>query len=379
MDSLDAAGLRVGAPGHSLRGLPLTGVSGVDIVRTCVYDQVTIDKSDFIYTLRKNTRTYTMSLPVVAEDSRPSIYPIARPWLWEYYTRALACVWFPGDISMARDEQHYVHELNDGERRLVDYILAFFAVADGLINVNLVRRFSDEVPYLEAQYFYRLQAMMEDVHATVYADMIDACVTDPLRRTQLREAAAHIGVIARMCEYMRECTESQAPLPDRLLRMACVEGVFFHGAFCVIYWLRSRGLMPGLAQANEYIARDEGMHTDFALELYRMCPDACANASTIITDATAIAVDFIADAIPDNLGVMSRQSMTQYVRSVADGICRDIGIAPAFNASNPFGFMDQLRMHNRTRGFESRTTDYGKGAVGGAANTVGEISFDDVV
>lgn len=304
-----------------------------------------------------------MSLPVDEADGRKFLYPINRQNLWNFYEVAKRAFWHDSEIDMTRDADSYTNDLNDKERHLVDHILAFFAIADEEVNINIIERFRSEIPYVEARFFYDFQVSIEGIHQIVYANSIESLVRDRSRRDELFAAVSKIPTIARMIDYIRECVGSNEPLQIRILRMACVEGIFFHGAFCVIYWFRSRGLMPGLGQANELIARDEALHTDFALELFRMFdgrPDRQI-VGKIVNDAVGIAAEFINGALPEGLPEMNADLMLQYIQRVADKLVSDIGYEPIYLVPNPFGFMDQINMPTHTRFFENKSTQYKSG------------------
>lgn len=302
-------------------------------------------------------------LPVDSADKREFLYPINRPALWKLYKKAEASYWPSTEVDMSRDAAHYRDKLNEKERHLIDHILSFFAIADDEVNINIIERFLKDIPYREAQNFYGMQVAIENIHQQVYADSIEALVRDSSRREKLFAAVREIPTISRMIAYIREIVGSAEPLQVRILRMACVEGIFFHGAFCVIYWFRSRGLMPGLGQANELIARDEGLHTDFALELFRMFetrPDT-ETVRKIVSDAVDIAAEFVNGALPEGLPEMNSSLMLQYIQRVADVLVSDIGYAPIFGVENPFSFMNQINMPTHTRFFENKNTQYKKG------------------
>lgn len=298
----------------------------------------------------------------IPADSRVVTFPIGRPAFWAYYERARDSYWTPAEIDFSKDYDHYERKLTPGQRRFVDHILAFFASGDKLVNVNLAERFKREVPILEVEYFYDMQMAIENIHAETYALQLDTIISDISRREQLFNALDEMPVVKRLADYIRSCTESSEPFAVRVLRMACVEGVFFSGCFCAIYWLQNRGLMPGLGQANEMISRDEGLHTEFALCLYNETEERASTTQVydIFREAVGIAREFIVSSMPEPLPEMNAALMTQYIEYVADNLLDRIHVPRLYNRSNPFPFMKQLNLENRTNFFERRPTEYGK-------------------
>lgn len=312
------------------------------------------------------------AIPQIPEDSREIIEPVARPDIFAFYTKALNAFWIPSEIDMTRDAMCYSKTLTEGERHVLNHVLAFFAISDELVNENIVEHFQKEIGIPEVKRFYGLQLAIENIHADVYARMILSLVDDRTQREELLAAAKNIPKINRMVKYITDCIQSEESLQIRILRMACVEGIFFTGAFCIIYWFRSRGLMPGLAHANELIARDEALHTEFALKLFTMFDSRPAQEEIeiIIRDAVHIAADFVNDALPSGLRGMNATLMTEYVQSVADKLVGDIGYKPIFNVTHQFEFMNQINVPTHTLFFETRVSNYKSG--GNAT----DMSFD---
>ena len=310
---------------------------------------------------------YNISTPVFQlrdGDDRMTTFPVARPDIFAFYTKSRDCFWTPGEITTVTDVIHYSTKLTPGEQRFVKYILAFFAASDGIVNVNLAKRFKDDIPMQDASYFYNFQMMMEDIHAHMYSIILDAIVPDRTERDNLINASQTIPVISKMSDYMNRCISSGAPFAERLLRMACVEGIFFTGCFCAIYWLQSRGLMPALAHSNELISRDEALHTEFALHMYNMIePEhrlSKLRIGVIFEEAVSIAAEFITDALPGGLQEMNAALMTDYIKCQADILLSLIGMPPQYNTKHQFHFMDQINMTNRTNFFERRVSEYSK-------------------
>jgi ribonucleotide reductase beta subunit family protein with ferritin-like domain len=314
-------------------------------------------------------------IPPIPGDDRLTTSPIGRPDIWAIYQRATASFWRPEEIPMSRDKEHFDHKLTEEERRFVKHVLAFFAASDGIVNENLIGCFRAEINILEVRYGYDFQVMMENIHATVYSMQLDTYITDPIEREYLLNAAKNIPVITAMTNYMKKCIASgktgDAPLGERLLRMACVEGIFFTGCFCAIYWLQNRGLMPGFGQANEFIARDEALHTEMALKLYLLIPNRLPQAriTEIFTEAVDIATEFTNDALPKNLKEMNKILMAQYIKYVADNLISMINYQPIFKVENPFGFMEQINLTNRTNFFERRGAEYSRAMAQDTKNT----------
>jgi len=252
--------------------------------------------------------------------------------------------------------------LTPGERRFVDHILAFFAASDRIVNINIIDRFRNELPILEVQYFYDFQCSMEDIHAETYALQLQTIVPDERERQRLLDAINTMPIVAKMTKWMFDTVESELPFCQRLLRMACVEGIFFTASFCAIYWLQNRGLMPGLGHANEFIARDEALHTEFAIHLYTLCSERLSpeTAHSTVAAAVAIAKQFAAESLPTGLSEMNSELMSQYIECVADNLLALADYAPLYRSKNPFGFMEQLNLANRTNFFERRPSEYSK-------------------
>lgn len=290
--------------------------------------------------------------------------PIARPGIWGWYTDATKCIWNIEEVSLSTDIQHYETRLTSGEKRFVKHVLAFFAASDGIVNVNIVKRFRKDIDILEAKYFYDLQVMMENVHAHMYSVLLETIIPDKLERHSLLNAAETMPIIKKLSDYMHRCIASDAPYAERLLRMACVEGIFFTGCFCAIYWLQGRGLMPALGHSNELIARDEALHTMFAMFLYTMIEPgqqlAVKKIHDILHEAVNLATEFINEALPVGLLEMNAGLMIPYIQSQADNLLALIDMDPLYNAQHEFRFMEQQNLTNRTNFFERRASEYNK-------------------
>jgi ribonucleotide reductase beta subunit family protein with ferritin-like domain len=304
---------------------------------------------------------------LIPEDKRITTYPIphSRIGLWGWYKDAYRCYWTPDEIPLADDIVHY-GRLTDDERHFVNYVLAFFASADTIVNENLAARFRKDVGLFEAGYFYDYQIMMENIHAQAYSELLNTIISDQAQREYLLDAVKTIPAVTRMAEYMRATIASSAPLAERLLRMACVEGIFFTGCFCAIYWLKKRGLMPGLCFSNELIARDEALHTMFAMYLYDMLRAeyklAPERVYEIFAESVDIAAEFITAALPIRLKEMNADLMIEYIQSRVDDMLSLIDLDPLYGVTHGFDFMSQQNHANRTNFFERRVSEYAKPA-----------------
>lgn len=304
---------------------------------------------------------------ILQEDSRLTTFPIIRKSLWDYYEDASRSYWTPAELSVSTDKIHYETRLTPGEKRFVKHILAFFAASDGIVNLNIVKRFRKDVPFYEAKVFYDFQIMMENIHAHTYSMLLDEIVPSKTERELLLNAIQTMPIIKKMSDYMFDTINSKESFPVRLLRMACVEGIFFSGCFCAIYWLQNRQLMPALGHSNELIARDEGLHTVFALLLYTMIlPELKLTVETvhrIFRDAVKLASEFINEALPTGLSEMNAELMLKYIECQADNLVTLIDIPPIYNSKNPFPFMEQINLINRTNFFERRVSEYAKAKI----------------
>ena len=310
------------------------------------------------------------------QPQRLTVYPIQHPDVWQAYKRQLASFWTAEEIDFSKDREQWTSSLNEDERRFVRGILAFFAASDSVVSLNIMNCFCKDVTMLEAQIAYTYQAMMENVHAEVYSIMIDVYITDPDERDDMFFNLGSLPCVRRKVEWaqrwslggggdpqqQKQQQQQQAPFPRRLLAYAIVEGLFFSGAFCAIYWIKQRNLLPGLTKSNEFIARDEGQHTEFACLLYSKLPAAErlteADAHAIFREAVTIETDFIVESIPCRLIGMNATLMTQYIEYVADGLLAKLGYRGIYGASNPFSFMDLIGMSGRSNFFEERVSMY---------------------
>ena len=304
------------------------------------------------------------SFDIHPEDSRLTTLPIHRQGLWEWYKDAVRCFWVTEDVSCATDVLDYAHKLTKSEQHFVKYILAFFAASDGIVNINITKRFKEDVPIFEAGYFYDYQTMMENIHAEMYSIMLESIIPSQQERDDLRNAIYTMPIIAKISDYMYGCINSEASFAERCLQMACVEGILFTGCFCVIYWLQNRGLMPALGQSNESIAKDEALHTMFALTIYNLqrpeCKLGANRVHEIMDNAVKLAKEFINLAIPAPMTGMNANLMSGYIECQADNLMTLIDIPLLYNTKHEFHFMEQINLTNRSNFFERKVVDYAK-------------------
>lgn len=291
------------------------------------------------------------------------ILPINYPKIWEMYKKHEASFWTAEEIDLSGDLQHWA-KLDDGERHFISHVLAFFAASDGIVNENLAVNFMSEVQLPEARCFYGFQIMMENIHSETYALLIDTYIKDPFEKNRLFHAIDTVPAVKRKAEWALRWIEN-GNFAERLVAFAAVEGIFFSGSFCSIFWLKKRGLMPGLTFSNELISRDEGMHCEFACLLYSMLNNKLSEEAVhgIIKDAVEIEKEFITEALPVALIGMNAKLMQQYIEFVADRWLRELGYAKIYNATNPFDFMEMISLEGKTNFFEKRVGDYQKSGV----------------
>lgn len=291
------------------------------------------------------------------------ILPIKYPAIWEMYKKCEASFWTAEEIDLSDDLKHW-ESMSAGEKHFVSHILAFFAASDGIVNENLAINFMSEVQLPEARCFYGFQIMMENIHSETYALLIDTYIKDPAEKDRLFHAIDTVPCVGKKAEWALRWINNGS-FAERLIAFAAVEGIFFSGSFCSIFWLKKRGLMPGLTFSNELISRDEGMHCEFACLLYRMLDNKLSKeaATAIITDAVEIEKEFISDALPVSLIGMNAKLMSQYIEFVADRWLGELGYDKVYGASNPFDFMEMISLQGKTNFFEKRVGDYQKSGV----------------
>jgi ribonucleoside-diphosphate reductase beta chain len=305
--------------------------------------------------------------PILTESAdRFVVFPSQHPDLWEKYKQHMAVFWTPEEIDLSKDMAHW-EKLSDNERHFIKHILGFFAGSDGIVMENLATRFMKEVQWPEAKFFYSCQNLLEAVHSETYSLLIDTYIHDPVEKNQLFKAVQTIHCVQKKADWALTWIDNKdASFATRLLAFAAVEGIFFSGAFCAIFWLKQRGIMPGLTLSNEFIARDEGIHTDFACLLYSKLVNRLTKqqAHKIIRDAVKIEKQFITKSLPCELIGMNAKMMTQYIEFVADRLLLQLGYPKAYSSTNPFSFMEVISLENKDNFFEKRVSTYAKAAVG---------------
>ena len=296
--------------------------------------------------------------PILSDNpNRFVMFPIHDNDIWDAYKKHMDCFWRAEEIDFSKDMVDWVN-LN---RREQHFIKMVFAASDGIVIENLGSRFAMEVQLPEARAFYAFQMMMENVHSETYSLQIDTYIKEPAEKRKLFNALDNFPPVQKKAKWaMKWIEDKQSTFATRLVAFACVEGIFFSGAFCSIYWLKKRGLMPGLTFSNELIARDEGMHTDFAVLLYSKLIQKLSQEkiNIIIKDAVSIEQEFICDALPCRLIGMNSQLMSQYIEFVADRLVVQLGYSKIYNSKNPFDFMDMISLDGKTNFFEKRVGDY---------------------
>jgi ribonucleoside-diphosphate reductase beta chain len=304
--------------------------------------------------------------PILAENpDRFVILPIKYPEVWKMYKNSEASFWVAEEVDLAADLIDWEQKLTDDERHFIKHVLAFFAASDGIVNENLVLNFMREVQIPEARCFYGFQIAIENIHAEMYSLLIDTYIKDPKEKDFLFHALQNLPCVAKKGEWALRWIEQAPSFAHRLIAFAAVEGIFFSGSFCSIFWLKKRGLMPGLATSNELISRDEGMHCDFACLLYSMLQHKLqpSEVQAIITEAVVFEKEFVTDALPVSLIGMNAELMSQYIEFVADRLLMSLGVDKVFGTANPFPWMDMISIQGKTNFFEKRVSEYQKAGV----------------
>jgi ribonucleoside-diphosphate reductase beta chain len=298
-------------------------------------------------------------------NSRFVLFPIQHDDIWQFYKKAEASFWTAEEIDLQQDLVDWESKLNDNERHFVKHVLAFFAASDGIVNENLAEHFLSEVQYTEAKFFYGFQVTIENIHSETYSLLIDTYIKNTEDKKFLFNAIDTLDCVKKKADWALRWID-EGSFAERLVAFAAVEGIFFSGSFCSIFWLKKRGLMPGLSFSNELISRDEGLHCDFACLLYNnhlvnKLPK--EQVKSIILDAVEIEKEFILDALPVKLIGMNSDLMSQYIEFVADRLLVELGNEKVFNATNPFDFMEMISIQGKTNFFEKRVGEYQKAGV----------------
>jgi ribonucleoside-diphosphate reductase beta chain len=304
------------------------------------------------------------------------VFPVRYQDLWDMYKKAEASFWTAEEIDLVPDLKDWVN-LNDGERHFISHVLAFFASSDGIVNENLASKFYNEVQFPEARMFYGMQICIEGIHAETYSQLIETYIKDPIEKYKLFNAVNTIPIVKKKANWALKWINSTDSFAERLVAFAAVEGIFFSSSFCSIYWLKKRGLMPGLSFSNELISRDEGMHCDFATMLYGYLDNKLPESRIreIIMEAVEIECEFSGEALPVELIGMNKTLMSQYIKFVADRLMSSFGYGKIYNVRNPFDFMELISLQNKSNFFEKRTAEYKKAGVGESSEG-NQIVFD---
>jgi ribonucleotide reductase beta subunit family protein with ferritin-like domain len=311
---------------------------------------------------------------LTTSTSRFTTFPIRYPDLWALYKKAIGSFWTVEEIDLAADLKDW-DKLTTDEQHFIKMVLAFFAASDGIVFENLDLNFVKDVQIPEARSFYAYQGFNESIHGETYSLMIDKLVRDQEEKASLFRAIETVPAVKEKAEWAMRWMKPDSPFAQRLIAFACVEGIFFSGSFCAIFWLKKRGLMPGLSFSNELISRDEGLHQEFAVTLYGNLLSKCSSRTVhdIVREAVAIEHEFITEALPCKLIGMDADQMKLYIEFVADRLLMQLGVAPLFNSQNPFDWMETISLEGKTNFFEKRVGDYSKHMV-----TEGdEVRFDE--
>jgi ribonucleoside-diphosphate reductase beta chain len=308
----------------------------------------------------------TTELLLTEEENRLTIFPIKHDEIWSMYKKAVSSFWSVEEIDLSKDIDDF-NKLNENERNFIKHILAFFSSSDTIVNINLGERFMNEIKLLEAKFFYSFQMTIENIHSETYSLLIDTYFKDAQEKHEAFNAIQYIPCVKKKAEWcFKWINDHDAPFAQRLLAFAIVEGVFFSGAFCSIFWLKERGLMPGLSFSNELISRDEGMHVEFAVLLYSMLHEKLPEEEVhrIMQEAVEVEKNFIIESIPCSMLGMNQQLMSVYIEFVADRLLSQLNYSKLWHSANPFPFMERISIETKSNFFESRVSQYSKANVG---------------
>ena len=307
---------------------------------------------------------------LLTEESRLVLYPIRHDKIFEMYKKQQKCFWTADELDFSKDHKDW-EKLTSDEKHFIKYVLGFFAASDGIVNINLLDRFLKDVKILEAQICYTWQAAVENIHSETYSLMIDTYIKDSQEKSFLLNAIENIPCINKKANWaIKWINDDNSSFAQRLIAFACVEGIFFSGSFCAIYWLKERNLMPGLCLSNDFISRDEGLHCDFACLLYSMLKNKLdyEMIKEMIGEVVEIETEFITDSLPCRLIGMNNELMKEYIKFVADRLVRDLGYENIYNVKNPFSFMENISLEGKTNFFEERVSQYKKADVNNSFN-----------
>ena len=313
-----------------------------------------------------NERAEKMEPLTATNDERFVLFPIRHVSLWKRYKDAVSTFWTPEEIDLSKDRADWENKLNDNERHFIEYVLGFFAGSDGIVMENLAMRFFGEIQVPEARAFYSYQIFIENVHSETYSILLDTYIRDDAKRAHLFAAIQTIPVVQAKARWaMHWMNDMRASFAQRLIGFAIVEGVFFSGSFCAIYWLKKRGLMPGLTFSNELISRDEGQHCEFAVALYGMIQERLSQevVHEMFSEAVSVEKEFICEALDCALIGMNSKLMSQYIEFVADRLLVQLGYEKLWKTENPFDFMEMISLRPKANFFEVRVGEYKKAEV----------------
>jgi len=338
----------------------------------------------YFFIISKNEKnmsdTVQVEEPILKENKdRFVIFPIQHSDIWEFYKKAEASFWTAEEIDLSQDLKDWESKMNDDEKHFIKHVLAFFAASDGIVNENLAENFVAEVQYTEAKFFYGFQIAVENIHSETYSLLIDTYVKDPKEKDYLFHAIETMDCVKKKADWALRWID-EGSFAERLIAFAAVEGIFFSGSFCSIFWLKKRGLMPGLSFSNELISRDEGLHCDFACLLYSNHLNNKLPVETIqeiIKDAVSIEKEFVTDALPVKLIGMNSDLMCQYIEFVADRLLAELGCPKIYNSKNPFDFMEMISLQGKTNFFEKRVGEYQKAGVMDSEKDKAKFSLDE--
>lgn len=311
-----------------------------------------------------------MELLLTPEKDRLTIFPLKHQAIWDMYKKAVSCFWTSEEIDLSKDYDDWV-KLSDNERKFIKGVLAFFSSSDTIVNMNLAERFVNEVQPLEARFFYNFQEAIENIHSEVYSLLIDTYLKDPKEKNETFHAVENSPAIRRKADWcMKWINDREAPFAQRLIAFAIVEGVFFSGSFCAIFWIKEKGKMPGLCFSNELISRDEAMHVEFAVLLSSYIQERlpAETVAGMMEDAVRVEKNFILDCMPCALLGMNSELMGTYIEFVADRLLTQLGYEKIYHARNPFPFMERISIETKSNFFEARVGEYAKANVGGKSD-----------
>uniref|UniRef100_A0A6C0KJY9 Uncharacterized protein n=1 Tax=viral metagenome TaxID=1070528 RepID=A0A6C0KJY9_9ZZZZ len=321
----------------------------------------------------------TIIEPLLTEDdTRYVMFPIKDESIWKMYKKQMDCFWRAEEIDLSKDLSHW-EQMTKDEQFFIKMILAFFAASDGIVLENLGLRFMGDVQLAEARAFYGFQIAMENIHSETYSLLIDTYIKDKEEKIKLFHAMEHFDCVQKKAKWAQKwINDKRSTFATRLIAFACVEGIFFSGSFCSIFWLKKRGIMPGLTFSNELISRDEALHTEFAILLYNKLEKKLIKKKIIeiITEAVDIEKEFICESLPCKLIGMNAELMSTYIEYVGDRLALQLGIEKIYNATNPFDFMEMISLESKTNFFESRVSDYALADKSYKEEAFGSSSFE---